>query len=437
MVFIISCNSEKEYKGEFKRGEIIEKVVSTKDSIQSYAVYLPSNYIEDKSFPIIYCFDPHADGKLAVSKFKEAAEKYGYILIGSNNSKNGLSTLTYTLNTLFDDVKNRISFDEARQYTAGFSGGGRVAIDVSQNYLNIKGVASNSAGVSDKNIPDKKFDFICFFGNEDFNMYEIKSTESVLNSINYDYEIIVFDGKHEWANDTILDDAIIWFEIKAMKNGLKSKNKRFIKEVKQKLELEISNNANDIYLQSLTYLKAINFLDKVADIEDFKEKLEALKQTQEYKNINVKIADIQLKESRLQQSYYEAFKIQDTAWWRREIEVFEKKINETNDDDYIHLYKRTLSFISIISFTMVNNSFIHNDFVNIEKYLKIYEICDSSNNDMLFFYLCFYSLNNDMKKCLEYYNRLKINNYNDFDLFDEEIKLTNFLNSEEYKNISK
>jgi len=32
---------------------------------------------------------------------------------------------------------------------------------------------------------------------------------------------------------------------------------------------------------------------------------------------------------------------------------------------------------------------------------------------------------------------LKINNYNDFDLFDEEIKLTNFLNSEEYKNISK
>ena len=58
------------------------------DAAQSYALYLPSAYSGDRRWPIIYCFDPGARGPVPVRLFR-AAEKYGYILVCSNNSHNG------------------------------------------------------------------------------------------------------------------------------------------------------------------------------------------------------------------------------------------------------------------------------------------------------------------------------------------------------------
>jgi hypothetical protein len=69
-------------------GKIIERVVCLKDDSQSYALYLPPNYTTDRRWPVIYAFDPAARGLRPVERFKDAAEKYGYIIVGSNNSRN-------------------------------------------------------------------------------------------------------------------------------------------------------------------------------------------------------------------------------------------------------------------------------------------------------------------------------------------------------------
>jgi hypothetical protein len=76
-------------EGEIRRGEIIERLVCLSDPSQSYALYLPSSYTPDRKWPVIYCFDPVARGRVPVEQFKKAAEKYGFILAGSNNSQNG------------------------------------------------------------------------------------------------------------------------------------------------------------------------------------------------------------------------------------------------------------------------------------------------------------------------------------------------------------
>src|SRR5215212_4510363 len=65
-----------------EKGKTIEKVVCRSDSQQSYALFVPSKYTHDKRWPIIYCFDPGARGLLPVERFKDAAEKYGYIVVG-------------------------------------------------------------------------------------------------------------------------------------------------------------------------------------------------------------------------------------------------------------------------------------------------------------------------------------------------------------------
>src|SRR6185503_7366258 len=71
------------------RGQIVERVEALNDSSQSYALYLPSNYTPNRKWPVLYAFDPGARGRVPVERFKEAAERYGWIVIGSNNSRNG------------------------------------------------------------------------------------------------------------------------------------------------------------------------------------------------------------------------------------------------------------------------------------------------------------------------------------------------------------
>ena len=71
------------------KGQIVERLECVNDSSQSYALYLPANYTPDRKWPILYALDPGARGKTPVEHFREAAEKYGWILAGSNNSRNG------------------------------------------------------------------------------------------------------------------------------------------------------------------------------------------------------------------------------------------------------------------------------------------------------------------------------------------------------------
>jgi hypothetical protein len=86
---------------DFPRGEIIQKVSCLSDAEQSYALYLPTAYTPAKRWPIIYCFDPAARGSLPLERFRQAAEKYGLIIVGSNNSRNGPdSPLALILRTL-------------------------------------------------------------------------------------------------------------------------------------------------------------------------------------------------------------------------------------------------------------------------------------------------------------------------------------------------
>ncbi|PWT90859.1 MAG: hypothetical protein C5B55_09060, partial [Blastocatellia bacterium] len=111
-------------------GAVTEKIVTQSEPDQSYAVYLPSNYSPAQKWPTIFCFDPGARGKLAVGRFKSAAEKFGYIVVCSNNSRNGLDTdvVTKIVNAFWDDVHHRFPIDEQRTYFAGFSGGARLSI---------------------------------------------------------------------------------------------------------------------------------------------------------------------------------------------------------------------------------------------------------------------------------------------------------------------
>jgi len=98
---------------EIEKGRLLDGIACRADAGQSYALYLPSGDDRVELQPVLFLFDPAARGAEGVRAFLSAAEKFGWILIGSNNSKNGpLKDSVAAGRALWADAKERFPVDE-------------------------------------------------------------------------------------------------------------------------------------------------------------------------------------------------------------------------------------------------------------------------------------------------------------------------------------
>jgi hypothetical protein len=206
-------------------GQIITDMRCQSDSTQSYALFLPSYYNDDPEaeFPVIYAFDAAARGITPVELFSEAAEKFGYIIAGSNISENGpWEPILRAAETMMNDVESRFRIDKARRYTTGFSGGARVATSLAVLYGTFEGVIGCGAGFSPNYPPyfDLQTCYIGLVGNCDFNYQEMMHLDEWLTKFNIDHYIYEYSGGHEWPPKEVISNAVEWLQFKAMKNDL-------------------------------------------------------------------------------------------------------------------------------------------------------------------------------------------------------------------------
>ena len=143
---------------KIETGKVLPVVKCSSDSAISYALFVPSKYDDNEKWPLIIAFDPHAAGQLPVNLLQEEAEKHGFIVAGSNNSKNGMdfNESKSIYHKMLDDLTARFSIDTARVYTLGFSGGGRVAGSLAMSEGGIAGVVSCGAGLSSTGQPQRQ-----------------------------------------------------------------------------------------------------------------------------------------------------------------------------------------------------------------------------------------------------------------------------------------
>jgi len=211
---------------DLPRGQVIDEVSCLRDPAQSYALYVPSAYTPDRAWPVIYVFDPGARGRVAVELFHAAAEQYGYIVAGSNNSRNGRPNAD-ALVTMPADVSARFHVDARRLYTAGMSGGSRVALGTAEDGKgSFAGVFAASAAFPDA-VPRKAVPFAIFStaGTEDFNHLELRLLDRALTT---PHRLEVFTGGHGWPPESYFADGIEWFETQAMKSGIKARDAKEI-----------------------------------------------------------------------------------------------------------------------------------------------------------------------------------------------------------------
>jgi len=257
------------------RGQVVERIEALNDSSQTYALYLPSNYTPDRKWPVLYAFDPGARGRVPVERFREAAEKYGWIVLGSNNSRNGpWNVVVNAWNAMLTDAHQRFAIDDERSYATGFSGGARVAVRVAVGCKCLAGVMANGAGFPAELVPSPQMHFLFFSaaGVDDFNYAELKSLQEPLTKAGIIHRVQTFAGRHEWPPVSVATAAVEWMELHAIKTGKRPRDEDFINAMRQQLlteakTLEEAKNYTEAYQLYIDLAESFKGLRDVAEIE--------------------------------------------------------------------------------------------------------------------------------------------------------------------------
>jgi predicted esterase len=273
---------------DFEKGKLIERVVCQGDSGQSYALYLPSAFDPGKKWPILFLFDPAARGAAGVEAFRAAAETYGWILAGSNNSTNGpMRESAAAAWAVWADALKRLPLDERRVYASGFSGGARVASVFPQVIGRaIAGVIGCGAGLS-AGIKTGELKAAAYFGLTglaDFNYGEMKNLDLAFDPSGVPHRFLFFEGVHGWPDQPLCARAVSWMEVMAMKGGLQPKDEKLAAAVVGR-ELEEARSFEDAgrVFWAVDRLEAAGILaGGLVEIPGLGARIEGLKTRKEY-----------------------------------------------------------------------------------------------------------------------------------------------------------
>ncbi|MES2286386.1 MAG: hypothetical protein V4547_11915 [Bacteroidota bacterium] len=431
-------------KENFPKGQIIDQVICKNDTSQSYALYLPGNYSTEKNYPVIFAFDPHAIGKLPVSMYKELAEQYGYIIVGSNNSKNGTTweDSQSIANKLFADVGNRLSVNTQRIYVLGFSGGARVANALAITNGSIAAVicCGASAPMFNSNAPRSNYSFLGIVGNEDFNYVEMRKYDMIeLAGHNMKHLLVTFDGKHEWPAVSIMDDAFWWLALNDMRKNSATKNdlliaKRFQAALKQ---IEIQKEKKEVFETYKLCQKIINFYDGLADLSSCYSIYKALQSDPEIDK-QLKLEEgIWTEEEELKQQYLKALQTQDLAWWNKNIAALNQKIKTGNDKNKILMNKRLLNFLSLAAYMQTAGALKQNNLPAADFFGKIYMLVDPTNNEAHYLMAEVFVKNRKNKEAIRSLNLAVENGFTDIARLQNDAAFSEIKNTKEFIEVVK
>ena len=222
---------------EIPKGRIVDSVACRDDPSQTYATYLPSNYSPDKDWPVLYALDPGARGKVPLEHYQDAAEKWGWILIGSNNSQNGNAEGSVAAwNAITRDSHIRFHIDDKRAYATGFSGGARMAMYIAAECKGcLAGLIVSGAGIpaGEVTAPALQLPTFAIAGVDDFNFAEIRRLDQAMNKSGVSHQIATFSGGHDWPPADIASEAIEWFELQAMRTAARPRDDQQIETLWQ------------------------------------------------------------------------------------------------------------------------------------------------------------------------------------------------------------
>ena len=263
------------------RGQVVDSVTCAGDAQETYALYIPSTYSAVKKWPIIYIFDPAARGAVPVKLYKDVAEKYGFILAASNNSRNfQKDSGWHAFRALWNDTHAQWPLDPRRIYVMGFSGGARVATSIAVHFEQcaIAGVIAHSAGYPFPATDKDRFAYVSLIGDRDFNWPEIMELRRQKQEWPPPYRLWIFAGEHQWAPAEVFSEALSWFQLKAMQSGAMPRDSAFVDEQFARIQKQADTAAQskDAIAEFEAYRSLALDFTGLRDVSEAQTKLAAL-----------------------------------------------------------------------------------------------------------------------------------------------------------------
>ena len=217
-------------------GRLTGSVVSRANPAQRYAVYLPTSFKPNTPAPVLFIMDYRGRARVAADVFRPAAEKYGWILMSSNDtsSDEAAGPSLEALKAMWTDAHDLFNVDPRRLYLAGLSGTARTATWIATEIKGtVAGVIGASAGLSPLLSPSADLPFAYFgtAGDADYNYWEMRLLERRLSELGVPHRMEYFSGVHGWMPTSLAMSAIGWMELRAMRTGLRPPDARLIEEL--------------------------------------------------------------------------------------------------------------------------------------------------------------------------------------------------------------
>jgi pimeloyl-ACP methyl ester carboxylesterase len=435
----ISCVScQKNKSQEFENSKVYPSVVCTADTNTTYALFLPSQYEKGKPCPLLILFDPHGDGLLPVNLFNTDEAKSGFIMAGSNNSKNGMTIeeTTGIFHKMLADLASRFTIDTTAIYLCGFSGGSRVAGAIALTEGGISGVVGCGAGLP--NINKKAvspFSYLSVVGNQDFNYAEILQLDDALQTANYVHHLLVFDGIHQWPPKEIIPDIFTWLRFDAMRQQAIPKERTEINQFIEKNDKAAQALAEQPPKQLEVYIKMLHYLQGLTDVVPLQDEIKRLsvdKEVLAYDKLQKQMLDLEREQ---QQKYSPAFEAQNLEWWTKESSRLQSLTKEHSDTGMSQLYQRVLGFLSITSYMYCNDALKRGDRVDTEKFIEIYRLVDPGNAEHRYMAAQLAALNNNPDACFIALNQAFDLGFKDINRMKSEADFKPYLENERFKGL--
>jgi len=387
LILAFSCASGQQHKGQdYTNAKVYPAVACTSDTSLSYALFLPPQYDKGKPSPLLILFDSHGDGLLPVNLFSAEAAKSGFIIAGSNNSKNGMSIeqTTAIYRTMLTDLTSRFSIEKKAVYLCGFSGGSRVAGAAAISEGGVAGVVGCGAGMPNTNQkPVSSFSYLAVVGNQDFNFTEMQQLDQSLEQAGYQHHLLVFEGIHQWPPKVVVPDIFTWLRFDAMRQQAIQVNRNEINVFIEKNDKTANRYEAEgkPALQQETYLKMMHYLQGLTDIAPLQGEINRLLGNKEVIAYQEKQKQILAAEQELQRKYAPEIQQKNTEWWTAETAKLHALSEKSGTPEMNAVYKRVLGYLSLNSYMYSTGALKQGDLAAAAKYIEIYRLVDPSNSE--------------------------------------------------------
>lgn len=355
-------------QNHFEKGVVQDSIPVTGTQNESFALYLPHSYQQDTASPIVFIFEPAARSRIGIQPFIEASEKYGYLLVCSNNTKNAPYERNFDIaNNLFDHIFSRFAIKEDEMYTSGLSGGSRLACAIASLTDKFTGVVACGAGFPNVHAytpTTQKYSYVGLVGDRDMNYKEMLKNKDYLKLMRFNSTLITFEGLHEWPPSSQILRAFDWLHLQKLKKS-PTENQEEIQALYQSEYGMIESFKTDGHylFASEQYERLIKSYKEVFSVDSLMGQYRKFLNTKPYKkqfeSMNKALSLERKLSDKLVNKVFANFENPDTVnfnWWNKELEKLnslrekgdaevKKMVYRLKFDLFVRAYSRKNSLI--------------------------------------------------------------------------------------------